>query len=214
MCRFYTADRERFEKTARYAFRYLFIAMFPVVMICTLYASAILGFVFGKGFANAASACVLLMWAEFFLVGNMIGQAALIAAGKEKWTLALTLAAAGLNVFLNVLLIPRYGYIGAAWASLVSYGSYPVLETLLPQTREFVCFMWKEFWRPFLASVATGGLLLYFQKSGLLLFIAPVIYVVLLRMLRGVGMQDLLLFRRAILEGAPMTGRRLSEDVN
>jgi O-antigen/teichoic acid export membrane protein len=214
MCRFYTPDRERFEKTVRYSFRYLFIAMFPVVTICTLYAPAILGFVFGEGFANAALACVLLMWAEVFLVGNMIGQAALIAAGKEKWTLALSLAAAGLNVFLNVLLIPRYGYIGAAWASLVSYGAYPVLETLLPQTRGFVCLMWKELWRPFLASVATGGLLFDFPRNGLLLFIAPVVYLVLLTMLKGVGVQDLLLLRRAVLEGAPIAVRHLPENVN
>jgi len=211
MCKFYIIDQKSFAKTASYSFRYLFIGILPIVVCCTVYAPAILRLVFGKGFETAAPALVLLIWAEVFLVGNMFGQAALVAAGKEKWTLPLSLTAAGSNVLLNVLLIPKYGYIGAAWASLLSYGMYPVLGTLLPQTREIVCFMWRELWRPFLAALATAAWLLYVQSSSLRLFIAPVIYVLILTMLKGVGVQDLLLLRRAILEGAVIADRCLPE---
>jgi O-antigen/teichoic acid export membrane protein len=201
MCRFYAADRERFEKTAHYSLRYIFIGIFPFAVACTLYAPAILRLVFGADFSRAAPALTVLMWAEVFLVGNMICQATLVAAGLQKCTFWLALAAAGSNVLLNLLLIPKYGYTGAAWASLISYGMYPVVETLLPQTRPFAWILWREIWRPFSAALAAGTLLRDLPINGLLLAgVGLAAYFAILVSLRGVGLHDLHLLRRALSE--------------
>lgn len=45
--------------------------------------------------------------------------------GLGAWV---SLAGAGVTVALNILLIPQYGYIGAAWATLVCYGFMVLLS--------------------------------------------------------------------------------------
>jgi O-antigen/teichoic acid export membrane protein len=205
MCKFYATDHERFEKTARYSFRYLFLGTFPFVIGCTLYAPAILRVAFGSPFSKAAPALILLVWADVFLVANMISQATLIAAGRERWTLLLSLAAAGSNVILNLLLIPRFGFVGAAWASLASYGMYLVTETLLTRTRPFALLLWKEAWRPFLAALATATLLVYLPSTSLRVVIGPATYVACLFAIRGLDSQDFFLARRALVGCVPGT---------
>lgn len=51
------------------------------------------------------------------------------AKGDMKTLIAATAAAAVVNLGLNVLLIPRYGMVGAALATTIGYGSLPLLQT-------------------------------------------------------------------------------------
>jgi len=47
---------------------------------------------------------------------------AFVSRGRDRLVLASTGTAAGLNLFLNFFLIPRYQSLGAAYATLISYG--------------------------------------------------------------------------------------------
>ncbi len=42
--------------------------------------------------------------------------------GKTRWGMYIPLAGAGITIALNLLWIPRYGYVGSAWATLIAYG--------------------------------------------------------------------------------------------
>jgi O-antigen/teichoic acid export membrane protein len=44
----------------------------------------------------------------------------LISTNRQALTAKIMAATAGINVFLNIILIPRYSYIGAAYATVVS----------------------------------------------------------------------------------------------
>jgi O-antigen/teichoic acid export membrane protein len=50
------------------------------------------------------------------------------AKGDMKTLIAITGTAAGLNLVLNLLLIPRFGMVGAAVATTIGYSSLPVLQ--------------------------------------------------------------------------------------
>jgi O-antigen/teichoic acid export membrane protein len=52
------------------------------------------------------------------------------AKGDLKTLIAATGIAAGLNLVLNLLLIPPYGMIGAAIATTIGYGSLPLVQTV------------------------------------------------------------------------------------
>ncbi len=56
---------------------------------------------------------------------------ALTGMGYQRFRTVSQLTAAGLNLVLNLWLIPRYGWIGAAWTSLATDGSLAVANWLI-----------------------------------------------------------------------------------
>jgi len=214
LCRFYGPDRLRFEKLARYAHRYLFAAIFALVAIATLYSPEILRLVFGADFVKSSNAFVLLMWAEIFLFANMSSHAVLVAAGLQRITLFLTLAAAVANIVLNLLLIPRFGIAGAAWASFFSYPMYCITQTLVRRTRPFAWLIWKAMWRPFVAAAAVCAIFRFAVAVSFLvgIFAVPALYLVVLTLLGGLNFNDLAVLRASIRpEAANVTDQAAAE---
>jgi len=67
----------------------------------------------------------VVMWGVARMYSNCIA-----AAGKPEWNLCAVLLSAIVNILANVLLIPRYGVIGAAIASSISYALFGLCATL------------------------------------------------------------------------------------
>ncbi|MGH7703628.1 MAG: polysaccharide biosynthesis C-terminal domain-containing protein, partial [Gemmatimonadales bacterium] len=68
-------------------------------------------------------------------------------AGRTRGLVLLGLAALGVNLALNALLIPIYGYVAAAWTTLASYAFYVALTTW----RGRRILRWSFPWRPTIA---------------------------------------------------------------
>lgn len=74
----------------------------------------------GHGFAESVAALRWLCLIPVFRsVHNMTG-AALTGAGLQGYRTTAQMTAVGINVGLNLWLIPRFGWLGAAWSSLVT----------------------------------------------------------------------------------------------
>jgi O-antigen/teichoic acid export membrane protein len=87
----------------------------------SLVAGLVIKLLFGAPYAAAAPMLILLLWSDVFAILAVARNSYLLAM-NWSWVLSLmVLAGAVSNVLLNLVLIPRYGGIGAALASLVSY---------------------------------------------------------------------------------------------
>ena len=92
----------------------------PLFLILFLFPDVVLNFLFGANYIFAATALRILSLG--FIVSNFLGPsgATLIAIGESKFIMWATLTTAVLNVGLNILLIPPFGIVGAAVASVVA----------------------------------------------------------------------------------------------
>jgi len=92
-----------------------------IAVALTLSRRPLITLLFGQGFLAACSLLVLLAWAIplDFLTSYLSN--AYIAWGMEKKILMCTALAAGGNVVLNLIWIPRYGATAAAVNTLISY---------------------------------------------------------------------------------------------
>jgi O-antigen/teichoic acid export membrane protein len=89
-------------------------------LLMSRFASAIIGLVYGAKLAMGSEALRILAFAlpANFLGAVLVGR--LVAEGRQhRWTVAAVLAAC-LNLMLNLYLIPSYGLVGAAWATVAS----------------------------------------------------------------------------------------------
>jgi O-antigen/teichoic acid export membrane protein len=94
---------------------------YAVAVPATLVAGPVVRLVFGHGYERAAPMLVVLLWSGIF---TNLGIARSTFLTTMNWTRThlLTVALGGIaNVLLNLYLIPRWGGLGAAIASLVAY---------------------------------------------------------------------------------------------
>jgi PST family polysaccharide transporter len=93
-----------------------------IALPTTLLARPIIQILYGDKYGEAVPILCALVWATVFVFTGGARQQYLVAEGHMKFSFAATLAAAILNVVLNIFLIPRYQGFGAAIATLISYG--------------------------------------------------------------------------------------------
>jgi len=88
----------------------------------SVFANPLIQFVFGPNFTSAAPVLQIHIWALVFAALGVASGQYLLLEGLNGILLQRTALGAAVNILLNVLWIPRYGIVGAAWASLIAYG--------------------------------------------------------------------------------------------
>lgn len=113
----------------------------PVSVGGILVAGPLIALIFGPGYLEAVEPLqILLLLLPVAYIRN-VSQAALLAHGRQDQMLQTVAWAAGTNVLLNLMLIPRWGLAGAAWATVATEVVRTVLAGLfvlrlgLPMTR-------------------------------------------------------------------------------
>ncbi|MDO8748957.1 MAG: flippase [Candidatus Omnitrophota bacterium] len=147
-------DLERFERYFSLSFRYLMPFIFGVCALLTVNSALLIKIFYGKGYASSAPVLSVLIWSE---VGGYFGtiiSIGLIAKGLQKYIPVTTLLGALLNLVLNCLFIPKWGVMGAAWATVLSYNfSSIVLFFVFSRTRNFAFTGLKASLLPFAAAL-------------------------------------------------------------
>jgi O-antigen/teichoic acid export membrane protein len=125
-------------------FRHVFIALvFAVFLVQTGLALAsvpLIRLVAAPEYAGAAHLLPWLCLAFFFFPLHTMFRIPVILHRKTGSVAWIAFAAAGLNLLLNVFLIPRFGVWGACWASIATYAAYSFLGHLVYRRTEDVHF--------------------------------------------------------------------------
>jgi O-antigen/teichoic acid export membrane protein len=97
----------------------LFYTSVPVCLFIWLFPSFLLG-IFGEQFKTGSAALIILAGGS--LVNALTGSVGVLLqmTGRQKEYNYIVITAAGINIALNIILIPAYGIIGAAIASASS----------------------------------------------------------------------------------------------
>ena len=115
------ADPQKFRSYTDQTFRYFMVAASGLCVFMTLGAGIIVRVLYGKQFLPAAPLLAVLIWSEIAVFFATVTLNVMIANGHQSLLPIPTLAGAAINIGLNLVLIPRYAAMGAAWATLVSY---------------------------------------------------------------------------------------------
>lgn len=77
--------------------------------------------VFGEEYVEALPAFSWLLPGIIAGAGSRIYANCIAAAGKPEWNMYSAIGVVTVNVIGNILLVPEYGIVGAAWATSVAY---------------------------------------------------------------------------------------------
>lgn len=100
--------------------RWMFLVMAPLATGLLLFPEQAIRVLFGDAYRGAASVMQILVIAS--LAASLTGPLGVLmdALGKTSLSLANMIVRTILNVVLNLFFIPRWGALGAAWATLIS----------------------------------------------------------------------------------------------
>jgi len=120
MARFHDSSERSLKKTVALGVRYLMMLSLPIFLGLTLLSDKVVLFIYGSEFIESSSALSILAWSGLVLFLNYHLYNAINAINKQHKLPLMVSAAVAVNIILNALLIPRYGYNGAAVATTLS----------------------------------------------------------------------------------------------
>lgn len=97
---------------------------YAVCIPLTFLAGPITDLLFGAEYAGAAAILQVHVWALVFMALGLARSKWLIAENMTRFVMLSSAFGAVANVAFNLLLIPAHSGLGAAWATLLSYGLY------------------------------------------------------------------------------------------
>lgn len=107
----------------------MFWIALPMAFTVTLWATPIILTLFGNAYTESILALQIIIWSAVAMyVSNILGRT-FIAANLQRLTMKIYIGAVIFNVVLNVLLIPKYSYIGASFTT-VATEAFVVLTSL------------------------------------------------------------------------------------
>ncbi len=125
---YHDGDLEELKVVAQGSTRIAFWIIMPIILLSLVFGRQILG-LFGEEFVVGYTVLVILLVGQYANVAAGAVGLFLDMTGHEKVFRNIVIFAGGLNILLNVILIPRYHMNGAAVASMVSIITWNVLAS-------------------------------------------------------------------------------------
>jgi O-antigen/teichoic acid export membrane protein len=142
-------NQQEYNYRLQQLFDLLFVIALIVAVFITLFAQPVITTLFGSSYTGAVGILVVHVWAALFIF---------IRAAFSKWILIenflmFSVISQGLGAFanigLNYWLIPGYGGLGAAYATLFSYAAASYISLVFHgKTRPVFFMMTKSFFSP------------------------------------------------------------------
>lgn len=203
MSRYFTSSPSFLKLLYTKYLKFMLILSLPLGMGTTLIADKIILFVFGVGFENSIVALKIIIWT---IVLTFVGAAfarLLESVNQQRIITKISMICMVVNVLLNILLIPKFSYIGSSFVTVVT-------EFLLVGSIIFFSYRLNygiplSVIKTYLIRILFSSLVmcifvLYFKEAYLILLIISAIFVYFftLYIVRGIDSEDMMLMRQAI----------------
>jgi len=198
--RFYVSSEESLRFVYQKSFKYLSLLGLPIAVGTTIFADRIILGIFQEGFAPSIIALQVLVWTVPIGFLTQIFAIMLASINRQDLAAKIVLVYSIVNVVMNLILIPRYGYVGASLVTVITS-----LTAFVPGfylLSKLVCriSLPKLIFRPVIASGLMASFLFLFSGLSLWLLVplAAIIYFGILILLRAFSKEDLNLFKQVV----------------
>lgn len=112
---------DSFTSLSKKAMNFVFISAIPLSIYFTIYAKNVIYLLSGSAFHNSILPMRIIMFTLLFIgMSNLTGVQMLVPLGRENIVLISEIIGGLINFGINVILIPKFSFIGAAIASVVT----------------------------------------------------------------------------------------------
>jgi O-antigen/teichoic acid export membrane protein len=186
-------SQDSFRKANSLSIRYILVVLLPMAAGIFGLADPIVRLLFGEMFAPAAGVLKIVIWTLVPYGIVRVLASGLFASNRQVIDLKVNLMALLTNIILNFALIPRFGILGCAWATMLSIWIFLAFQMVFLKEEIYDVLRQAEIMRP---AVAAGGILVWLEVTESIPLILRIIggaliYGILLALLRVVRIADL-----------------------
>jgi O-antigen/teichoic acid export membrane protein len=139
--------------------KYLLVVGLPIAAFGALEPARFVQMLFGAEYAPSAAAARVLIPAAVFMFLSNFGETTLACVNRWRAIVIVSTVTLVLNVALNLLWIPRFGFVGSAWATLASEAAYFALGALALRRNGQRAGWASLAWRPTAATAVFAAIL-------------------------------------------------------
>ncbi|MBI2627555.1 flippase [Candidatus Nomurabacteria bacterium] len=199
MSRFYINSKKSLKLVYERSFKYMLVLGLPIAAGIYTLSDEIILFLYGKEYS--ASAAVLAMLSGYVLLKflNPVTGYTLMAINKQGTRLLGQASAAVINIALNFALIPIYGIIGAAAATLITEVIFFFIYSGFAANYGFnLKFLVTFVYKPLIAAGTMVFLLQFIDNLFIAVFAGSLIYISILLFLKIMDNEDKRIFYKII----------------
>ncbi len=206
---YHSKDHKRIKSILKLIYDNLLIFTLPLGLMFFAFAPLIIKVLFGVKYVAASNALRIFSLFFIFMAVRSINFSVIAGIGKPKERSIILYYGAGFNVLMDLLLIPKFGISGAAFATGLGYllmayltfrlinKYYPVKINLLRQAKTIIASIF------FLLSIYLLRDLLLMPvliKAGIILLFSFIIYLLSLFLLRVINKEYIMKFKNLVFE--------------
>ncbi|MUV90047.1 oligosaccharide flippase family protein [Halapricum sp. CBA1109] len=124
------------ERIFRLATKWIVLATLPILVVMVVFPREFIALTFGSAYTTASLSLTVLAVGFFFHSAFGLGERVLNSVGSTRVVMADNIAAAAVNVALNLLLIPSLSVLGAAIGTAAAYVTLDLLYLYHVHDRE------------------------------------------------------------------------------
>jgi len=187
------------------AMRVLFTMGLPMVLGCTLFANKLAVAAFGVEYADSGPLLMVVAWAMLMRFPAYASNTLLFATNKQAFGAMVAAVFFVLNVGVNLVLIPRYGAMGAAITSVITSSGVEIVRYIYAR-RIVGAPGLPRLWAPAVCSgvvmVCVGFVLKAYDMPLIpIIAVEAVVYFGCLLALKGITKEDLATIKRMVRRG-------------
>jgi O-antigen/teichoic acid export membrane protein len=120
LSRFYVTSRDSMRRLLSATVKLAIIVSLPMAVGGTILARPIMNLLYGSQYDNGIIAFQILIWVTAIMLVSSSYSSALLASGQQSKYAKVVAFGLGINLILNLTLIPSFGLMGTAIAALVT----------------------------------------------------------------------------------------------
>jgi O-antigen/teichoic acid export membrane protein len=203
MSRLYISSEESLKVAYEKSFKYLVLLGLPVSVGGMVLANRIIPFLFGGEFGNSTIALQILIW-DCLLLCMYRPMLYVLGSINRQGSMALIGGIGALvNVGLNLLLIPRWSYIGAGITTLATGVLVTIASWYVVAKYFYRLPMHKIMAKPLIASVTMGAIVYFCSRVtslnlALLIILGAASYFLIAYLIKAFSREDISLFMHVV----------------
>ncbi|MFB3894794.1 MAG: flippase [bacterium] len=175
------------------AFKFSVILCIPVIVSFLLLAKPIILLIFGSKFSDAVPCLQILMISFPVTFLELLMNNFLISIKRQKLILVCNTLCLITNLILNMILIPRYGALGASWSTSIAYLVLFLAFFYFIRQYTGTKSILGAFPKPVLAGFGMGAMLYLTTSFNWVIFgiLSSIVYLVLIYLVRAITPREL-----------------------
>ena len=134
-------DKAQYSRRLQHLYALMVWLSVAIALPMTFLSSTVVVALFGPAYAESGPVLAVHIWSSVFVFLGVASGQWFIAEGRQMLSFQRSLLGAIINILLNIFLIPKFGVIGAAYATILSYAVAALFFDLIQAETRHMFYM-------------------------------------------------------------------------